>query len=129
MLAPHPTSPFWLSARRTIVRCRGISFPRHREYIDKGNSMADATVQTELSPAEFREIAAAIEQQVGAVIVGQREVVRLVLMCIIAGGHALLEGVPGLGKTMLIRTLADVLVLDCARERQSTRLSAMPVEA
>ncbi|HOA23621.1 MAG TPA: MoxR family ATPase [Aggregatilineales bacterium] len=77
--------------------------------------MADATVQTELSPAEFREIAAAIEQQVGAVIVGQREVVRLVLMCIIAGGHALLEGVPGLGKTMLIRTLADVLDLDFAR--------------
>ena len=77
--------------------------------------MPDAAVQTELSPAEFREIAAAIEQQVGIVIVGQHEVVRHVLMCIIAGGHALLEGVPGLGKTMLIRTLADVLDLRFAR--------------
>src|SRR5690554_1901658 len=81
----------------------------------KGEGMSDRTVGTELSPAEFREVAAAIEQQVGTVIVGQREVVRHVLMCIIAGGHALLEGVPGLGKTMLIRTLADVLDLDFAR--------------
>ena len=72
-------------------------------------------IQTELSPSEFREAAAAIEQQVGAVIVGQRAVVRDVLTCVIAGGHALLEGVPGLGKTMLIRTLADVLELHFAR--------------
>jgi MoxR-like ATPase len=77
--------------------------------------MAEAPTLTELSPAEFREAAAAIEAQVGAVIVGQREVVRHVLTCVIAGGHALLEGVPGLGKTMLIRTLADVLDLKFAR--------------
>ncbi|GAB4477916.1 MAG: MoxR family ATPase [Anaerolineae bacterium] len=78
--------------------------------------MSEAAIQpTDLSPADFRATTAAIEQQVGRVIVGQHEVVRLVLMCIIAGGHALLEGVPGLGKTMLIRTLADVLDLRFAR--------------
>jgi MoxR-like ATPase len=77
--------------------------------------MVDSTVQTELSPAEFREAALAIEEQIGVVIVGQRDVVRHVLMCVVAGGHALLEGVPGLGKTMLIRTLADVLDLKFAR--------------
>jgi MoxR-like ATPase len=77
--------------------------------------MADATVLTDLSPAEFRDTAAAIEEQVGQVIVGQAGVVRAVLMCVIAGGHALLEGVPGLGKTMLIRTLADVLDLRFSR--------------
>ena len=64
---------------------------------------------------EFRETASAIEREVSKVIVGQREVVRGVLVCILAGGHALLEGVPGLGKTMLIRTLADVLELQFSR--------------
>jgi MoxR-like ATPase len=77
--------------------------------------MTDPAVHTEISPAEFRATAAAIEAQVGQVIVGQQQVVRHVLMCIISGGHALLEGVPGLGKTMLIRTLADVLDLKFAR--------------
>ena len=77
--------------------------------------MTDAMTQTELSPTEFRETAHAIEQQVGEVIVGQREVIRHVLIAIVAGGHALLEGVPGLGKTMLIRTLADVLDLHFSR--------------
>ena len=48
-------------------------------------------------------------------MVGQTEVVRDVLICLIAGGHALLEGVPGLGKTMLVRTLAEALDLDFSR--------------
>src|SRR5512143_2015791 len=68
-----------------------------------------------ISAEQFRETAAAIEAEVGKVIVGQAEVVRHVLVCIIAGGHALLEGVPGLGKTMLIKTLADALTLQFAR--------------
>ena len=64
---------------------------------------------------EFARIAQAIEAEVARVIVGQKEVVRSVLICILAGRHALLEGVPGLGKTMLIRTLADALDLKFAR--------------
>ncbi len=64
---------------------------------------------------DFHQTTQAILSEVGKVIVGQETVVRQVLMCIISGGHALLEGVPGLGKTMLIRTLSDVLDLKFSR--------------
>ena len=76
--------------------------------------MSDA-VATEIGLERFGEIARDIEAEVGKVIVGQRQVVRNVIICVLAGGHALLEGVPGLGKTMLIRTLGDVLDLDFSR--------------
>jgi len=70
---------------------------------------------SEISPEQFRETATRIETEVGKYIVGQREVIRHSLICLIAGGHALLEGVPGLGKTMLVRTLAQVLDLNFGR--------------
>ncbi len=70
---------------------------------------------TDLSVAEFRETAANIETEVGKVIVGQKEVVRHALVGILSGGHVLLEGVPGLGKTMLIRTLSQTLSLEFSR--------------
>lgn len=69
----------------------------------------------ELTVQEFRNTASAIEAEIGKVIVGQQEVVRHVLICVITGNHALLEGVPGLGKTMLIRTLSHVLDLKFSR--------------
>src|SRR5829696_4742379 len=77
--------------------------------------MADSATAAQMSPAEFVRIARTIEDEVGKVIVGQREVIRGILTCVLAGGHALLEGVPGLGKTMLIRTLSDVLDLSFSR--------------
>ena len=58
---------------------------------------------------------AAIEDEVGKVIVGQAGIVRDVLICLLAGGHVLLEGVPGLGKTLLVRTLAEALDLQFSR--------------
>ena len=64
---------------------------------------------------QFRETATRIEAEVSKVIVGQKAVVRHVLIGLIAGGHILLEGVPGLGKTMLVRTLADALELQFSR--------------
>ena len=59
--------------------------------------------------AAFRTAVAAIETQVGAAIVGQREAVRGVMMSLILGGHALLEGVPGIGKTSMVRAFAGAL--------------------
>src|SRR4051812_24523560 len=64
---------------------------------------------------EFRAAAGRIENEVARRLVGQQSVLRHVMICLIAGGHALLEGVPGLGKTMLIRTIADTLDLDFSR--------------
>jgi MoxR-like ATPase len=72
-------------------------------------------VTNSISVDQFRDLAAAIEREVGKVIVGQAGVVRHVLASILAGGHVLLEGVPGLGKTMLIRTLGQALDLKFSR--------------
>lgn len=69
----------------------------------------------ELTPDKFVEIARDIEKEVGRVIVGQRDVVRHALVAIIAGGHVLLEGMPGLGKTSLVRAFADALELRFSR--------------
>ena len=68
-----------------------------------------------MSIEEFSDIAQRIESEVAKVIVGQGGVVRAAIICVLAGRHALLEGVPGLGKTMLIRTLAEVLDLRFSR--------------
>jgi MoxR-like ATPase len=63
----------------------------------------------------FRERYAAVREQIGRVIVGHDEIVHGVLTCLFVGGHCLLEGVPGLGKTLLVRTLAEALSLDFSR--------------
>src|SRR6266511_4583459 len=54
----------------------------------------------------LRQTAEAIEREVSRVIVGQQMVVRGVTIALLAGGHVLLEGLPGLGKTLLVRTIA-----------------------
>src|SRR5918911_3092542 len=77
--------------------------------------MPEAATATQMSPAEFVRVARVIEDEVGKIIVGQQEIVRGILTCVLAGGHALLEGVPGLGKTMLVRTLGQVLDLSFSR--------------
>lgn len=56
-----------------------------------------------------------VEQAIGAAIVGQHEVVRQTLTAMLAGGHVLLEGVPGLGKTALVRAVGDVTGLSFRR--------------
>ena len=69
---------------------------------------------------------AAIRAEIGTVIVGQDELVRQVLICLLANAHALLEGVPGLGKTMLVRTIADVI--DCSFARIQFTPDLMPAD-
>jgi MoxR-like ATPase len=64
---------------------------------------------------EFRDAYGKVKAEIGKVIVGHDEIVHGVLTCLFIGGHALLEGVPGLGKTLLIRTLSDAVALDFNR--------------
>jgi MoxR-like ATPase len=77
--------------------------------------MAAGEVQVEQQVAAFRDDFKRLRAEVGKMIVGHEEVVEGVLVCLFASGHALLEGVPGLGKTLLIRTLAQALQLEFAR--------------
>jgi len=63
----------------------------------------------------FRKSIATLKDEIAKTIVGNEGVVDGVLMCLLAGGHALLEGVPGLGKTMLVKTLAEALSLQFSR--------------
>ena len=63
----------------------------------------------------FRDVFTAIEQEVGRVIVGQRGVLRRILTALFAGGHVLLESVPGLGKTLMAKSLSQALALTAKR--------------
>ncbi len=74
-----------------------------------------ATATMEARADDFRSAYGRVRAEIGKVIVGHDEIVHGVLTCLFVGGHALLEGVPGLGKTLLIRTLADALALDFNR--------------
>ncbi len=79
-----------------------------------------------LAPEAFAERAGAIEREVGRVIVGQRDLVRQTLTGLLANSHVLLEGVPGLGKTLLVRTIADVI--DCTFNRIQFTPDLMPAD-
>jgi MoxR-like ATPase len=63
----------------------------------------------------FAERFVALEAEVGKVIVGQQTVIRGVLICLMTGGNCLLEGVPGIGKTLLVKTLSEALTLEFRR--------------
>ncbi|HLM72557.1 MAG TPA: MoxR family ATPase [Polyangiaceae bacterium] len=76
---------------------------------EKTKEAARADVQ------DFQKRVGELREEVGKVIVGNREVIDGVLTCMLAGSHALLEGVPGLGKTMLVRTMAEALELQFSR--------------
>lgn len=70
------------------------------------------------TPEEFKEMSAILSEvknEIGKFIVGQEEAIDFSLYSILADGHALLEGLPGLGKTMLIRTISEVLDLSFSR--------------
>lgn len=64
---------------------------------------------------EFRQMFERLRAEIGKVIVGHDDIVENVLICLFCGGHILLEGVPGLGKTLLVRTLSSALSLEFGR--------------
>jgi MoxR-like ATPase len=70
-----------------------------------------AATQMQERADQFRKAYAQVQDEIGKVIVGHTDIVHGVLTCLFVGGHALLEGVPGLGKTLLVRTLSEVLDL------------------
>jgi MoxR-like ATPase len=72
-------------------------------------------VSVDLNPQKAIEALDRVRAEISKIIVGQQDVVDGVLICLLAGGHVLLEGVPGLGKTTLLRTLARVLHLKYSR--------------
>ncbi len=72
-------------------------------------------METEQAIETFRNTYAALRAELGKVIVGQEAVVQGTLIALFAHGHVLLEGVPGLGKTLLVRTLSEVLDLSFNR--------------
>jgi len=94
--------------------------------------LAKTMTEPQISPDQthaaenFGAVATAIEAQIGKVIVGQKELVRQTLITLLAGGNALLEGVPGLGKTMLVRTLAQSV--DCSFSRIQFTPDLMPAD-
>ncbi len=64
---------------------------------------------------EFARLFGALEHELAKVIVGHEAIIRQTLLCLLTGGHALLEGAPGLGKTLLVRTLGQALDLPFSR--------------
>ncbi len=62
-----------------------------------------------MEPEQFQDVFQRLEAEVQKVIVGHNDVIRKVLVAFFAGGHVLLEGVPGLGKTLLVKSLSQAL--------------------
>jgi MoxR-like ATPase len=77
--------------------------------------MSNDASPIESEAAHFNAVFKRISDELGKMIVGQQEIIEGVLVAFFAGGHVLLEGVPGLGKTMLVRTLADAMHLKFSR--------------
>ena len=73
--------------------------------------MSESNDKIEKFSAKFKEL----RDKISTVIVGQEQVVEDLLIVVLAGGHALIEGAPGLGKTQLVRTFADATQLDFGR--------------
>src|SRR4051812_3924071 len=93
-----------------------------RSYLSKRptirHTVSAAKPQPERSTAETDALLAAAQRlrdEVGRRIVGQRAVVEEILMALVAGGHALLVGVPGLAKTLMVRSVAEAMQLDFRR--------------
>jgi len=77
--------------------------------------MTETATLPEITAERFAEVFSAVRDEVARVVVGQRDAVEQVLMAIFSGGHVLLTGMPGLGRTLLVKSLAHVLGLSYNR--------------
>src|SRR2546423_169146 len=89
--------------------------PQMASDVSISESKAEAEQPGEADIETFMHIAQQLESELCSIVVGQERVIRELLLALFAGGHVLLEGVPGLGKTLLVRTLSDALELKFAR--------------
>jgi MoxR-like ATPase len=107
-------------AKQSEQRSSGVNAPAesasvHDVYEQEVSASPATGEPSEADIATFIDIAQALERELRSIVIGQERVIRELLLALLAGGHALLEGVPGLGKTLLVRTLADALTLKFAR--------------
>jgi MoxR-like ATPase len=79
------------------------------------NEMSKKEKDVQQQCQDFRKMFDLLRREIGKVIVGYETIVEDVLICLFCGGHVLLEGVPGLGKTLLVRTLSDAFSLEFRR--------------
>ncbi len=76
---------------------------------------------------DFKGYLESLNREIKKVIVGHQEVIDQIIICLLAGGHALLEGVPGIGKTLLVRTLSESLNLKFSRIQFTPDLMPMDI--
>jgi energy-coupling factor transporter ATP-binding protein EcfA2 len=108
----HAGSEALAMAMTTLDREYGLM----RSLLDRSGAGEEAGFERTLLGANYFALRTwFVRQEIGKIIVGQQDVVDGVLICLLAGGHVLLEGVPGLGKTTLLRTLSRVLHLKYSR--------------
>ena len=111
----EPTSQREPARAELFRRCETATDRRITMTAMKGIRSMSIAETMERRAQEFLARYQAVREQIGRVIVGHDEIVHGVLTCLFVGGHCLLEGVPGLGKTLLVRTLAKTLNLEFSR--------------
>ncbi len=111
-VAPSPTPP---GAAKPLAVAEPFGINQSLTSIRSTIRREPVNASIEERAQQFREAYARVRTEIGKVVVGHADVVEGVLTSLFVGGHVLLEGVPGLGKTLLVRTLGDVLQLEFKR--------------
>ena len=99
----------------SLTKIKSAFIIKSKFYIIYGRKEALFMEQNDIQIKEFKQKFEKIEQEIGSVIIGQKTLIRNVLTAMIAGGNVLLEGLPGLGKTQLVKTIGKVLDLQFSR--------------
>src|SRR5437660_6980341 len=98
-----------------MLRSAEFQFAAVQLFNQLNKLLTSPTMETEQAIEMFRNAYAALRAEIAKIVVGQEQLVEDTLIALFAGGHVLLEGVPGLGKTLLVRTLSEVLDLSFNR--------------